>query len=467
MTSLLNQLNSTLNPFSSVVGQKIEQATDANLPTENWALNMEICDLINDSSDVARDACKAIRKRLNQNAGKNYTVIKYTLVVLETCVKNCGKPFHAQVANKDFINDLVKLIGPKNGPPGDVQDKVLSLIQIWADAFRNQPDLKGVCEVYEELRSKGIEFPPTDPDSIVPIYTPQRSVPDDREPHRPASGSSPSNQVPGSPAITGAAATIGPEQVAKLQSELEIVQVNLTILSEMLAELKPGQEDPADYRLLTELAATCKEMRGRIIELIGKVNNDEITAELLRLNDELNNAFLIHARYEKNRDPKSVQTPSAILGNAMGVPSQQKSLIDLSDEAVGGRTDDLNAQLAGLAVSSASSQLSKLNSVAAQSGGVVRDEFDMLAKSRTSDGKPTASVMPAKDEEIDEMEKWLGRTGNVVEPGATEAVGPEESLTSKEFDKFLAERAAAAENLPSVPGGTPRKKKAEEPDLLS
>lgn len=75
---------------------------------------MEICDLINESSDTAKDAVKAIRKRLNQNAGKNYAVIKLTLIVLETCVKNCGKPFHLLVANKDFINDLVKLIGPKN-----------------------------------------------------------------------------------------------------------------------------------------------------------------------------------------------------------------------------------------------------------------------------------------------------------------------------------------------------------------
>lgn len=151
-----------------------EQATDANLPTEDWALNMEICDLINESSDVAKDAVKAIRKRLNQNAGKNYTVIKYTLTVLETCVKNCEKPFHVLVCSKEFANDLVKLIGPKNGPPGDVQDKVLSLIQIWADAFRSHPELKGVVEVYEELRSKGIEFPPTDLDSLAPIYTPQR-----------------------------------------------------------------------------------------------------------------------------------------------------------------------------------------------------------------------------------------------------------------------------------------------------
>lgn len=63
-------------------------------------------------------------------------------------------------------------------------------------------------------------------------------------------------------------------------------------------------------------------MQGRIVELIGRINHDEITAELLRLNDELNNLFLRHQRYEKNRDPQNVSaTPAAILGVAMGVPT--------------------------------------------------------------------------------------------------------------------------------------------------
>lgn len=112
-----------------------------------------------------------------------------------------------------------------------------------------------------------------------------------------------------------------PEQIAKIQSELDIVTLNMTVLGEMLSELKPGQEDPADYKLLTELTLTCHEMQSRIVELIGRINHDEITAELLRLNDELNNLFLRHQRYEKNRDPRSTAAgPAALLGAAIGVP---------------------------------------------------------------------------------------------------------------------------------------------------
>lgn len=49
-----------------------------------------------------------------------------------------------------------------------------------------------------------------------------------------------------------------PEQITKLQSELEIVSVNMSILGEMLTALKPGQEDPSDYKLLNDLTQTCK-----------------------------------------------------------------------------------------------------------------------------------------------------------------------------------------------------------------
>lgn len=59
----------------------IELATDGGLASENWSLNMEICDMINDTEEGPKDAIKAIRKRLLQNAGKNHKVIMYTLTV--------------------------------------------------------------------------------------------------------------------------------------------------------------------------------------------------------------------------------------------------------------------------------------------------------------------------------------------------------------------------------------------------
>ena len=46
------------------------------------------------------------------------------------------------------------------------------------------------------------------------------------------------------------------------------------------------------YAHFQQLHDTCKAMQNRLVELISQLANDEVTAELLRINDLLNNLFL-------------------------------------------------------------------------------------------------------------------------------------------------------------------------------
>lgn len=93
-------------------------------------------------------------------------------------------------------------------------------------------------------------------------------------------------------AVVAAQQNLSAEQLAKLRSELDVVQTNMTVLGAMLSEITPGQEHPSDLTLLQELHATCRAMQRRLVDLIGKVAHDQMTAELLRINDEMNNLFL-------------------------------------------------------------------------------------------------------------------------------------------------------------------------------
>lgn len=100
---------------------------------------------------------------------------------------------------------------------------------------------------------------------------------------------------------------------------------------------------------LQELHSTCKAMQERVVDLIGKLAHDEMTAELLRINDELNNLFLRYSRYTKNK----MQVPaSTILAQTIGHPPnvestppltkrEADSLIDLSDD-MDGLTKQIN-----------------------------------------------------------------------------------------------------------------------------
>lgn len=64
----------------------------------------------------------------------------------------------------------------QNNPPTIVRERILGLIQYWADAFKGKPQLTAVEDLYEQLKSEGVEFPPVDLDNMAPIETPDRGV---------------------------------------------------------------------------------------------------------------------------------------------------------------------------------------------------------------------------------------------------------------------------------------------------
>ncbi|XP_023047492.1 TOM1-like protein 2 isoform X2 [Piliocolobus tephrosceles] len=491
------------NPFSTPVGQCLEKATDGSLQSEDWTLNMEICDIINETEEGPKDAIRALKKRLNGN--RNYREVMLALTVLETCVKNCGHRFHILVANRDFIDSvLVKIISPKNNPPTIVQDKVLALIQAWADAFRSSPDLTGVVHIYEELKRKGVEFPMADLDALSPIHTPQRSVPEvdpaatmprSQSQQRTSAGSYSSPppapySAPQAPAlsVTGPI-TANSEQIARLRSELDVVRGNTKVMSEMLTEMVPGQEDSSDLELLQELNRTCRAMQQRIVELISRVSNEEVTEELLHVNDDLNNVFLRYERFERYRSGRSVQNASNGVLNEV----TEDNLIDLGPGSpavvspmVGNTAppSSLSSQLAGLdlgteSVSGTLSSLQQCNP---------RDSFDMFAQTRGNSLAEQRKTVTYEDPQavgglasaLDSRKQSSEGKGDDLEEGVTSEAYPapppvliwkmdktgngqtgQNGQTGKwtkpsadlenEFDKFLEERAKAAEMVPDLP----------------
>uniref|UniRef100_H2M034 Target of myb1 like 2 membrane trafficking protein n=1 Tax=Oryzias latipes TaxID=8090 RepID=H2M034_ORYLA len=445
------------NPYSTPVGQCIEKATDGGLQNEDWTLNMEICDIINETDEGPKDAVRALKKRLSGN--RNYREVMLGLTVLETCVKNCGHRFHAQVANRDFIDGvLVKIISPKANPPTIVQDKVLSLIQSWADAFRSSPDLTGVVHIYEELKRKGVEFPMADLDALSPIHTPQRGTPEidpammkylapsapaatTPTPTPPAAVATPTSAVPGPITAT-------PEQIARLRSELDIVRGNIKVMSEMLTEMLPGQESASDRELLQELNRTCRAMQQRVVELISRVSNEEVTEELLHVNDDLNNIFLRYERYERYRMGRAAQN------NGMLSDAIEDNLIDLGPGSPAVVTPRITSSppqsLTDVSSNSVSGTLSSLP-------GHNKDDFDMFAQTRSSSLAEQRKNVKYEDPQA------LGGLASALDIRQQNTVGIPVSQSSVMddieewlyFDKFLEERVKTADSLPSPPEANP------------
>jgi len=195
---------------------------------------------------------------------------------------------------------------------------------------------------------------------------------------------------------------MSPEQIQKIRSDLSVTQTNMTILSDMLTELSPGREHQEDRTLLEQLHGTCRAMQSRLVELIDQVDDDHLTADLLEVNDNMNNIFLRYERYEKNQ----VQAKHGAIRKGPPVA------LPLSQGATGGGQQSkslMDAPLIDFSVS-----------------------------------EPPASQVPSlanfQDDDAHNLAEWIGEK-NIDTDGAT----------TQEFDQFLAERAAATD--------TPRKEK--------
>ncbi|XP_036384722.1 target of Myb protein 1-like isoform X2 [Megalops cyprinoides] len=451
------------SPFSTPVGQRIEHATSSTLQGEDWGLNMEICDIINETDEGPKDAVRAIKKRIVGN--KNFREVMLALTVLEACVKNCGHRFHVLVSTREFVEGvLVRAILPKNNPPMVLHDRVLSLIQAWADAFRSSPSLSGVVSVYEDLKRRGLEFPMTDLDALSPIHTPHRSVPDSESsvsvstpPSTRTTAPAPT-QLPVLPQSITGPLTITPEQAQKLRAELDVVRGNLTVMSEMLNELTPGHAQQSDAELLQQLYTVCRSMQERVVELIPNLTEETLIGELLVVNDDLNNNFIRYHRFERLCSALNAaeQTPNMTSANLIDLTPEPSALNQPAQTAT-----PAHQPISQSAVSSLSSERANLSA-----GG--DEEFDMFAQTRGSslaeqrksvryedpgavEGlagaldtrlQVTGAIPAAQPTTMDDIEKWLS---GEVDIGSTD----KEGVTSEEFDKFLEERVKVSDQSSS------------------
>ncbi|XP_071330585.1 target of Myb1 membrane trafficking protein isoform X2 [Trachinotus anak] len=459
------------NPFSTPVGQRIESATSSSLPSDDWALNMEICDMINSSEEGPKDAVRAIKKRIVGN--KNFKEVMLALTVLETCVKNCGYRFHILVTTRDFIEGvLVRSIIPRNNPPLVLHDRVLGIVQAWADAFRSSPDLTGVVSVYEDLRRKGLEFPMTELDGYSPVQGPKKTLPG----NGPAVTTLPAVLLSSKPplippqtselklALEGTNA-FTPSQVKRLKVELGVVRSNLTMMSDMMSQLDPVTVKQADMELL-ELYTVCKEMQDRIVKIVPRLSEEKLIEELLATNDEMNTAFTRYHRFERR------------ITNGQNTTQKSHTYVNLTDLDVTAESqesgiasvtsDSLSSQLAKLSTSESDDALSQKINVSTQPSPSQQSDVavDGLAQAQENrlhnpgtDDSPASSrssspkldwmikrgMIPINQSNVmDDIEKWLALDDEYDDYEDSDGV------TSEEFDRFLAERAKAAERLPSL-----------------
>ncbi|BEI85818.1 hypothetical protein CcaverHIS002_0601050 [Cutaneotrichosporon cavernicola] len=150
-----------INPYDELV----DKATDENLASEDWDVNLQICDKVTEEgAPGARNAVAALVKRL---AHRNPNVQIYALELANTLAQNCQRPLQQELAGKQWTMALERILNDR-ATVKPVRNKVLKYIKEWTQQFEGtgDPQLGLMSELYDKLRSKDYNF--DEADDLVP-----------------------------------------------------------------------------------------------------------------------------------------------------------------------------------------------------------------------------------------------------------------------------------------------------------
>ncbi|WVN87815.1 uncharacterized protein L203_103010 [Cryptococcus depauperatus CBS 7841] len=148
----------TANPYDELVAK----ATDENLASEDWALNMELCDKVSgEGQNGARQAVASLQKRL---AHRNPNVQLYALELANSLAQNCDKNLLGELSSRNWTSALDRLINDR-ATALPVKKKSLRFVKAWAEQFEStgDPNLGLMGELYDQLRANNHIFDEPEP----------------------------------------------------------------------------------------------------------------------------------------------------------------------------------------------------------------------------------------------------------------------------------------------------------------
>ncbi|KTW27289.1 hypothetical protein T552_02272 [Pneumocystis carinii B80] len=324
----------------------IERSCSSTLEEPNLAFNLEVVDFINQKKgNMAREAAMMIVRKVNNRSS---LVPMLALSLLDVCMKNCGYPFHLQVATKEFLNKLVRQFPER--PPcrlTRLQTKILQAIAEWNQTLcmtsRYKEDLINIRDMYRLLQFKGYMFPEIQHDSASVLNTPDNfRSPEELEQEDRETKSAKLQELVrrGTPAdlveanklmkiLAGYDTGMRNNYRAKVAEDIEKIRRKTFLLQEMLKTNNKDMLYKSD--ICEDFIASIKNAQPKIQKILEQEKNDtEAISKLLELNDMINVTILQYGKSGEENAFNEKSDSNSVLNNS--VEKKDISLIDFDDQ---------------------------------------------------------------------------------------------------------------------------------------
>ncbi|CAL8284231.1 unnamed protein product [Boreogadus saida] len=298
-------------PDAESLESRINKATNPLNKDTDWGSIHAFCDQLNGDLEGPQLATRLLAHKIQ--SPQEWESMQ-ALLVLETCMKACGKRFHSEVGKFRFLNELIKVVSPKylgSRSPEPVKQKVLELIYSWTLGL---PDEAKILDAYQMLKKQGIvkQDPELPPDKMLnpPPPRPKNAIFEDEEKSKMLSRLLTSTHPDDLKAANKLIKEMvledqrQAEKVSKRVSTIEEVKESVGLLSQLLQEYLPAAPStPGNAELLQDLYQRCEKMRPTLFRLASDTeDNDEALAEILQANDSLTqviNQYKLQVRGEE------------------------------------------------------------------------------------------------------------------------------------------------------------------------
>uniref|UniRef100_A0A4W5KEX3 Golgi associated, gamma adaptin ear containing, ARF binding protein 3a n=1 Tax=Hucho hucho TaxID=62062 RepID=A0A4W5KEX3_9TELE len=283
----------------------LNKATNPSNRQEDWEYIIGFCDQINKELEGPQIAVRLLAHKIQ--SPQEWEAIQ-ALMVLEACMKNCGKRFHNEVGKFRFLNELIKVVSPKY--LGDrvsevVKKRVVDMLFSWTLSL---PDEAKISEAYQMLKKQGIvtvdpEVPLDKTLMPSPPSRPKNPVFENEEKSKRLAELLKSKKPEDLQEANRLIKNMVKEDEVRLQraskrsGTLEEVNNSVKLLNEMLSHFSRDQSTDGDKELIKELYGDCDKLRGTVFKLATETeDNDSSLGDILQASDDLSRVINSYKR---------------------------------------------------------------------------------------------------------------------------------------------------------------------------